>query len=120
MKENRAQAFKGLFIIYVYFLNSSFQLRWKSGDTDYILKTVPTLRTFLVDATLDWRTATARVTVDGAELERPVPFRPLPVTTVSLRGGEHPGQHTFGPVDIWYSNTPPPQPPSSVRFEGDP
>ena len=120
VKENRAQAFKGLFIIYVYFLNSSFQLRWKSGDTDYILKTVPTLRTFLVDATLDWRTATARVTVDGAELERPVPFRPLPVTTVSLRGGEHPGQHTFGPVDIWYSNTPPPQPPSSVRFEGDP
>ena len=120
VKENRAQAFKGLFIIYVYFLNSSFQLRWKSGDTDYILKTVPTLRTFLVDATLDWRTATACVTVDGTEIERPMTFRPLPVTTVSLRGGEHPGQQTFGPVDIWYSNTPPPQPPSSVRFEGDP
>ena len=88
VKKNRAQAFKGLFIIYVYFLNSSFQLRWKSGDTDYILKTVPTLRTFLVDATLDWRTATARVTVDGAELERPVPFRRLPVTAMGFKCGE--------------------------------
>ena len=99
---------KGLCIIYIHYANGSYHLRWKSGDTDYILKTVPTLRTFLVDATLDWRTSKATVTVDGAELERPVPFRPLPVTTVSLRGGEHPGQSTFGPVDVWYFNAPPP------------
>ncbi len=115
-KVNRG--FNGLFIIYVaYRKNSYFQLRWRYGDTHLILKTVPTQHTFLVDATLDWRTATARVTVDGTEIERPLQFRPLPVTAMSLRGGEHPGQHTFGPVDVWYFNAPPPLP--SVRFEGE-
>ena len=118
--ENVNNGFKGLFIIYVAYENSSFQLRWKTGNNDYTLKIVPTRHTFLVDATLDWHTATARVRVNGADILWPVPFRRLPVTTVSLKCGEHPGQHTFGPVDVWYSNTPPPQPPSSVRFEGDP
>ena len=115
------RGFNGLFIIYVaYRKNSYFQLRWRYGDTHLILKTVPTQHTFLVDATLDWRTATARVTVDGIEIERPLQFRPLPVTAMSFQCGEYPGQSIFDPFDVWYSNTPPPQRPSSVRFEGDP
>ena len=76
-----------------------------------------------IDATLDWRTRAvgmARVTVDGAEFERPVPFRLAPATAMGFACGDQPGQSTLGPVDVWYSNTPPPQPPSSVRFEGDP
>ena len=88
-----------------------------------MLKNVPTQHTFLVDATLDWRTRAvgmARVTVDGAEFERPVPFRLVPATAMGFACGPQPGQSTIGPVDVWYSNTPPPQPPSSVRFERDP
>ena len=116
--EHVNRGFNGLFIIYVaYRKNSYFQLRWRYGDTHLILKTVPTQHTFLVDATLDWCTGTARVTVDGTEIEQPLPFRTLPVTAMNLRGGEHPGQHTFGPVDVWYFNAPPPLP--SVRFEGE-
>ena len=98
-KVNRG--FNGLFIIYVaYRKNSYFQLRWRYGDTHLILKTVPTQHTFLVDATLDWRTATARVTVDGTEIERPFGFRPLPVMSMCCKCGEFPGQHTFGAVDV--------------------
>ena len=81
-----------------------------------MLKNVPTQHTFLVDATLDWRTATARVTVDGAEFERPVPFQPVPVTAMYFSIGEHPGQSTFGPVDVWYFNRPSLP---SIRFEGE-
>ena len=114
---------KGLFLLYVAYVDSStgsFQLRWRIGNDTYRLKTVPTQHTFLVDATLDWRTATARLTVDGAKIERPFDFRPLPVMSMCCKCGQFPGQHTFGAVDVWYSFTPPPQPPSSVRFEGDP
>ena len=102
--------------------NGHNHLRWRRSEADSIhtLKSVPTQHTFLVDATLDWCTATARVTVDGTEIERPFGFRPLPVMSMCCKCGEFPGQHTFGAVDVWYSFTPPPQPPSSVRFEGDP
>ena len=110
--------FKGLFIIYVAYENGSFQLRWRNGGNIQMLKSAPTQRTFLVDATLDWRTATARVTVDGAEFERPMPFRPLPVKAMCFKCGEFPGRSTLGLVDVWYFNAPPPLP--SVRFEGDP
>jgi len=79
-----------------------------------MLKNVPTQHTFLVDATLDWRTTTARVTVDGAEFERPLPFRRLPVTAMGFKCGEWPGRSTLGPVDVWYLHS------SSVRFETDP
>ena len=78
---------------------------------------MPTQHTFLVDATLDWRTGMARVTVDGTEIERPFGFRPLPVMSMCCKCGEFPGQHTFGAVDVWYFNAPPPLP--SVRFEGE-
>ena len=95
-------------------------LRWRcstSTDTSVqSLGTAPTQHTFLVDATLDWRTATARVTVDGAEFERPVPFHPVPVTAMYFSIGEHPGQSTFGPVDVWYFNRPSLP---SIRFEGE-
>ena len=110
-----------MLLVYVAYSNDgSFQLLWRDTVNDHMLKNVPTQHTFLVDATLDWRTATARVTVDGAEFERPLPFRRLPVTAMGFKCGEYPGRSILGPVDIWYSNTPPPQPPSSVRFEGDP
>ena len=111
---------KGLFLLYVAYVDSStgsFQLRWRIGNDTYRLKTVPTQHTFLVDATLDWCTATARVTVDGTEIERPFGFRPLPVMSMCCKCGEFPGQHTFGAVDVWYFNAPPPLP--SVRFEGE-
>ena len=111
-------------LVYVAYSNDgSFQLRWRDAVNDHMLKNVPTQHTFLVDATLDWRTRAvgmARVTVDGAEFERPVPFRLVPATAMGFACGPQPGQSTIGPVDVWYSNTPPPQPPSSVRFEGDP
>ena len=109
-----------LFLVYIEYKNGSFKLRWRNGVNIHTLKTSPTQHTSIVDATLDWRTATARVTVDGAEFEQPLPFRPLPVTAMSFQCGEYPGQSIFDPFDVWYSNTPPPQPPSSVRFEGDP
>ena len=110
-----------LFCLYVAYRDGATSLRWycKNMGAYSTLKTAPTQHTFLVDATLDWRTATARLTVDGAVFERPMPFQPLPVTTMYLECGEEPGQSTFGPVDVWYSNTPPPQPPSSVRFKGE-
>ena len=111
-------------LVYVAYSNDgSFQLRWRDAVNDHMLKNVPTQHTFLVDATLDWRTRAvgmARVTVDGAEFERPVPFRLVPATAMGFACGPQPGQSTIGPVDVWYSNTPPPQPPSSVRFERDP
>ena len=116
--ENVNRGFKGLFIIYVAYENGCFQLRWRNGGNIQMLKSAPTHHTFLVDATLDWRTATARVTVDGAEIERPLTFRTLPVTTMCFKCGEWPGRSTLGPVDVWYFNAPPPLP--SVRFEGDP
>ena len=104
-----------LLITYVDYNDGSFDLRWKGGiGQGLVLKSVPTQHTFLVDATLDWRTATARVTVDGAEFERPVRFRPLPVTAMGFHSGEHPGRSILGPVDIWYFHS------SSVRFETDP
>ena len=109
-----------LFILYIVYTNGCFQLQWRAGGNIQTLKRVPTQHTFLVDATLDWRTATARVTVDGAEFERPVPFRLVPATAMGFACSPQPGQSTIGPVDVWYSNTPPPQPPSSVRFERDP
>ena len=65
-----------LTIIYIVHTNGCFHLRWRRGGNIRTLKTVPTQHTFLVDATLDWRTGMARVTVDGAEIERPFPFRP--------------------------------------------
>ena len=105
-------------LVYVAYSNDgSFQLRWRDAVNDHMLKNVPTQHTFLVDATLDWCTATARVTVDGAEFERSLPFRPVPVTALLLRCNDKPGQSTFGPVDVWYFNAPPPLP--SVRFEGE-
>ena len=108
-------------LVYVAYANDGyFRLQWRNGLDIKMLKCVPTQHTFLVDATLDWRTATARVTVDGAEFERPLPFRPLPVRAMGFACGEWPARSTLGPVDVWYSNTPPPQPPSSVRFEGEP
>ena len=93
------------------------RLQWRrSIDTSaQTLKTAPTQHTFLVDATLDWRTGMARVTVDGAEIDRLVPFPRVPVTTLLLRCNDKPGQSTFGPVDVWYSNAPPPLP--YVRFD---
>jgi len=99
--------------------NGHNHLRWRRSEADSIhtLKSVPTQHTFLVDATLDWCTATARVTVDGTEIERPFGFRPLPVMSMCCKCGEFPGQHTFGAVDVWYFNAPPPLP--SVRFEGE-
>ena len=111
-----------LFLVFIHYKNGSFHLRWNGGNGQglVVLKSAPTQHTFLVDATLDWRTATARVTVDGAEFEQPLPFRPLPVRAMGFACGEWPARSTLGPVDVWYSNTPPPQPPSSVRFEGDP
>ena len=114
---NIAETPSSLFIIYIVHTNGSFQLQWRNGGNVYTLKCVPTQRTFLVDATLDWSTATARVTVDGAEFERPLPFRPLPVRAMGFQCGEWPGRSTFGPFDVWYSNTPPPIP--SARFEGE-
>ena len=107
-----------LVLVYIAYENGSFHLRWwRSGDQIHTLKSVPTQHTFLVDATLDWCTATARVTVDGTEIERPFGFRPLPVMSMCCKCGEFPGQHTFGAVDVWYFNAPPPLP--SVRFEGE-
>ena len=110
-----------LLLVYIHYANGSYHLRlWPGGDNDDIhtLKTVPTQHTFLVDATLDWRTGMARVTVDGAEIDWLVPFPRVPVTTVYLKSGEHPGQNTFGPVDVWYFDAPPPLP--SIRFAGIP
>ena len=106
-----------LFVVYIAYDNGSCHLRWRNGHNIQTLKSAHTQHTFLVDATLDWRTATARVTVDGAEIERPMTFRPVPVSVIYLKCGAHPGQSTFGPVDIWYSNAPPPLP--SVRLEGE-
>ena len=107
-----------LLITYVDYNDGSFDLRWKGGiGQGLVLKSVPTQHTFLVDATLDWRTGMARVTVDGTEIDWLVPFVRVPVTTMYLKCGEQPGQSTIGPVDVWYSFTPPPQPPSSVRFD---
>ena len=77
-----------LFIIYIVYTNGCFQLQWRTGGNIQTLKRVPTQHTFLVDATLDWRTTTARVTVDGAEFERPLPFRRLPVTAMGFKCGE--------------------------------
>ena len=111
---NIAETPSSLFIIYIVHTNGSFQLQWRNGGNVYTLKCVPTQRTFLVDATLDWSTATARVTVDGAEFERPLPFRRLPVTAMGFKCGEYPGRSILGPVDIWYLHS------SSVRFETDP
>ena len=109
------RGFKGLFIIYVAYANDGyFRLQWRNGLDIKMLKCVPTQHTFLVDATLDWRTTTARVTVDGAEFERPLPFRRLPVTAMGFKCGEWPGRSTLGPVDVWYLHS------SSVRFETDP
>ena len=106
-------------LVYVAYSNDgSFQLRWRDAVNDHMLKNVPTQHTFLVDATLDWRTRTARVKVDGAEYEHSVPFRRLPVTAMGFECGEWPGSSTLGPVDVWYSIMPPPIP--SARFEGDP
>ena len=107
-----------LVLVYIAYENGSFHLKWwRSGEHIHTLKSVPTQHTFLVDATLDWRTATARVRVDGAEIEQPLTFRPVPVSVIYLKCGAHPGQSTFGPFDVWYSNAPPPIP--SVRFEGE-
>ena len=103
-----------LFILYIVYTNGCFQLQWRAGGNIQTLKRVPTQHTFLVDATLDWRTTTARVTVDGAEIERPLPFRRLPVTAMGFKCGEWPGRSTLGPVDVWYLHS------SSVRFETDP
>ena len=103
-----------LFILYIVYTNGCFQLQWRAGGNIQTLKRVPTQHTFLVDATLDWRTTTARVTVDGAEFERPLPFRRLPVTAMGFKCGEWPGRSTLGPVDVWYLHS------SSVRFETDP
>ena len=118
---NIAETPSSLFIIYIVHTDGFFKLQWRDGLNVQMLKCVTTQHTFLVDATLDWRTATARVTVDGAEFEQPLPFRPWPVRAMCFScGAEEPGRSTFGPFEVWYSNTPPPQPPSSVRFEGDP
>ena len=103
-----------LFILYIVYTNGCFQLQWRAGGNIQTLKRVPTQHTFLVEATLDWRTTTARVTVDGAEIERPLPFRRLPVTAMGFKCGEYPGRSILGPVDIWYFHS------SSVRFETDP
>ena len=108
-----------LLLVYIAYENGSFHLRWwRSGDHIHTLKSVPTQHTFLVDATLDWRTATARVTVDGAEYEHHLPFSPVPGTAVYLKCGAHPGLSTFGPVDVWYFDAPHPLP--AIRFEGEP
>ncbi len=104
-----------LLLVYIAYENGSFELRW-DADTGHTLKTVPTQHTFLVDATLDWRTGMARVTVDGAELERPVPFRPVPVSVIYFKAGAYPGQSTLGPFDVWHFNRPLPD---SIRFEGE-
>ena len=103
-----------LFILYIVYTNGCFQLQWRTGGNIQTLKRVSTQHTFLVEATLDWRTTTARVTVDGAEFERPLPFRRLPVTAMGFKCGEWPGRSTLGPVDVWYLHS------SSVRFETDP
>ena len=116
--KNTEERHQSLLLVYIAYRDGSFELRWNGADGfATLLKSVPTQHTFLVDATLDWRTATARVTVDGAEIERPMTFRPVPVTTMRLRGGDQPGQSTFGPFDVWYFNAPPPLP--SVRLEGE-
>ena len=106
-----------LVLVYIVYENDSFKLKWRDGMHIQTLKSVPTQHTFLVDATLDWRTATARVRVDGAEIEQPLTFRPVPVSVIYLKCGAHPGQSTFGPFDVWHFNAPPPLP--SVRFEGE-
>ena len=70
-------------------------------------RTCPT-DTFLVDATLDWRTATARrMTVDGAEIERPLQFPAIACDSHALKIRRTSGPSTIGPVDVWYSNAPP-------------
>ena len=107
-----------LLLVYIAYEDDSFHLRWRNGFNIQTLKSVPNRHTFLVDATLDWRTGMARVRVDGAEIEQPLTFRPVPVSVIYLKSGEYPGQSTFGPFDVWYSNMPPPPP--CVRFEGDP
>ena len=107
-----------LFIIFIEYTNGSYKLRWKSGDNYYRLKTAPTHQhTFLVDATLDWRTATARVTVDGAEFDQPVSFSPVPVRAIQFRMSKSTSQNTLGPIDVWYFNRPSSLP--SIRFEGE-
>jgi hypothetical protein len=101
--------------------NGDFRLRWRGGEDLFVaesLKTVHNPHTFLIDATLDWDTGTATVTVDGVEHAQPLPFRPWSFKGISF-SAEHSGQHTLGPVDVWYLNTPPPQPPSCVRFLND-
>ena len=107
-----------LFVVYIAYENGSCHLRWRNGHNIQTLKSAPTQHTFLVDATLDWRTRTARVKVDGAEFEEPLHFRRLPVRAMGFECGEWPGSSTLGPVDVWYSIMPPPIP--SARFEGDP
>ena len=101
-----------------------FRLRWRtkagSSPSNYItLKRVLGYHTFHIDATLDWRTETATVTVDGVEIERRVPFVPLPFLRLGF-GVNYPGKHICGPVDVWYFSAPPPQPVPSVRFATDP
>lgn len=101
--------------------NGAFHLRWRCGEditATRTLKIVNSQHTFLIDATLDWDTATATVTIDGVALEQPVPFDPLPFRRIYFNA-EDSGTHTLGPVDVWYSNTPPPQPVLSVRFATD-
>ena len=107
-----------LFLVFIHYKNGSFHLRWNGGNGQglVVLKSAPTQHIFLVDATLDWRTATARVTVDGAEFEQPLPFRPLPVRAIGFKCGEFPGQHTLGPIDVWYFDRPSLP---SIRFEGE-
>ena len=116
---NSGTTFTSLFGMFIHHSREGhIHLRWRGGEPTPVqtLKVAPTRHTFLVDATLDWCTATARVTVDGAEFERSLPFRPVPVTALLLRCNDKPGQSTFGPVDVWYFDRPSLP---SIRFEGE-
>ena len=102
-----------------------FRLRWRTKKDDSSPTTSTTLKrvlgehTFHIDATLDWRTATATVTVDGVRIEQPVPFEPLPLNIIAI-GVNNSGIQTVGPIDVWYFSAPPPQLVPSVRFATDP
>ena len=83
--------------------NGDFVLRWKIDDGHTPLRTLKTVNgphTFVVDATFDWHTSKATVTVDGDEFEEPLPFHPMPLRTVCFNA-QCPGRHTLGPVEIW-------------------
>ena len=85
------------------------ELIWTVAGTRVLLKSAPGGHTFSIDATLNWSTGKACVTVDGVECEQQCRFIPHPFNQLSLNA-DHSGTSFFGPIDVWWFQAPPPEP----------